>query len=75
MFINFCASQELNLGGTLFIHKEMRKNTWVSPDLRIEHQIDHISISQSFRRSRQDVRTKEGADIGSDHHLVVAFFD
>jgi hypothetical protein len=63
------------LGGTLFIHKEIHKNTWVSPDLRTENQADHIAISRSFRRSLLDVCTKGEADIGSDeHHLVVASF-
>jgi hypothetical protein len=42
----------------LLIHKEIHKNTWVSPDLRIENQIDHIAISRSFRRFLLDVRTK-----------------
>jgi hypothetical protein len=58
----------------LFIHKETHKNTWVSPDLRTENQIDHIAISRSFRRSLLHVRTKRGADTGSGHHLVVASF-
>jgi endonuclease/exonuclease/phosphatase family metal-dependent hydrolase len=67
MLIDFCASQELTIEGTSFILKEVHKNTWVSP-------IDHIAISQSFRRSLLDVRTKTGADVGSDHHLAVASF-
>jgi endonuclease/exonuclease/phosphatase family metal-dependent hydrolase len=68
IFIDFCSSQELTIGEILFIH------TWVSPDLRTENQTDHIAISQSFKRSLIDVRTKRGPDIGSDHHLVVASF-
>jgi hypothetical protein len=57
-----------------FVHKEIHNNTWVSADLRTENQIDHIEISRSFRKSILDVCTKRGADIGSDHHLVVASF-
>jgi hypothetical protein len=72
MFIDFCASQEHTTGGTLFIHKEIHKNTWVSPDLRTENQTDHIAISRFFRKSLLDVRTKRAA--GSDHHLVVTSF-
>jgi hypothetical protein len=77
MFIDFRASQELTIGGILFIQKEIHKNTWVSPDapdLRTENQIDHIAINWSFRKSLLYVRTKRGADIGSDHDLVVASF-
>lgn len=37
-----------------------------------ENQIDHLCISKKFRRSLQDVRVRRGADVASDHHLVVA---
>ena len=33
-----------------------------------------MCISKKFRRSLQDVRAKRGADVVSDHHLVVARF-
>ncbi|VDP55588.1 unnamed protein product [Schistosoma margrebowiei] len=33
---------------------------------------DHICINKKFRRTMKDVRTRRGADIASDHHLVVA---
>jgi hypothetical protein len=46
----------------------------VSTDNIRENQIDHIAISKRFRRSLLDVRNKRGADIGSDHHLMVADF-
>jgi endonuclease/exonuclease/phosphatase family metal-dependent hydrolase len=70
MFTDFCVSQGPTIGGTLFIHKDMPKNTFISPDLRTENQIDHITISQSVRKCMH----KRGADIGSDHHLVVMSF-
>ena len=37
-----------------------------------ENQIDHIAIARRWRLSLQDVRTKRGADVSSDHHLLVA---
>ncbi|VDP23779.1 unnamed protein product [Schistosoma margrebowiei] len=56
--------------------REKRKwrkiSTWISPDLTTANQIDHICINKKFRRTMEDVRTKRGADIASDHHLVVA---
>ena len=58
--------------GTIFPHKSMHKATWVSPDHTTENQIDHICITKKFRRSMEDVRTKRGADIASDHDLVIA---
>jgi hypothetical protein len=48
----FCASQGLNIGGILFIRKEIHKNTSVSLDLRTENQ---IAINRSFRRSLLNV--------------------
>ena len=71
MFANFCTFNELVIGGTIFPHKNCHKVTWVSPDNKTENQID-ITIGRTWRSTLQDVRTKRGADIGSDHHLVVA---
>ena len=47
------------------------KVTWVSPDNSTENQIDHRCINKKFRRSLQDVRVRRGADVASDHHLVM----
>jgi hypothetical protein len=44
----------------------------VSPDYKIQNQIDHVTISSVWKRSLLDVRNKQGADVGSDHHLVMA---
>ena len=69
---NLCAFNKLVIGGTIFPHKRIHKATWISPDHTTENQIDHICINKKFRRSMEDVRTRRGADIASDHHLVVA---
>ena len=71
-FANLCATSSLVIGGSLFQHKRIYKATWVSPDHHTENQIDHVCIKKKFRRSLQDVRVKRGADVGSDHHLLVA---
>ena len=72
--MDFCAIHDLVIGGTIFLHKDCHKMTWVSPDHKTENQIDHVAIGQKWSRSLQDVRNKRGADIGSDHHLAVAKF-
>jgi Metal-dependent hydrolase len=36
------------------------------------HQIDYILVKQRFRNSVRDVKTLPGADIDSDHNLLVA---
>ena len=70
-FGDLCALNQLVIGGSIFPHKHINKNTWRSPDHRTENQIDHICISRRFRRSWRDVRVRRGADVSSDHHLVV----
>ena len=71
-FADLCANNNLVIGGSVFPHRRLHKATWVSPDLATENQIDHVCISKKFRRSLQDVKVRRGADIASDHHLLVA---
>jgi hypothetical protein len=44
------ALSQLVIGGSIFPHKCIHKDTWRSPDHVTENQIDHICISQKFRR-------------------------
>ena len=69
---DFCETNRLTVGGTLFQHKEIHKFTWKSPDGKTEIQIDHIIINNKWKRSLNDVRVKRLADVGSNHHLLVA---
>ena len=71
MFSDFCASNGLVIGGTLFPHKKSHKLTLRSPDGITENQIDHVTINETWRSSLEDTRLMRSADAGSDHHLVV----
>lgn len=71
-FVELCQNQDLIIGGTLFIHGDQHKYTWTSPDGITKNQIDHLAISAKWRSALLDVRNRRGADIDSDHHLVVA---
>ena len=71
LFADFCSFNKLVIGGSVFPHKKVHKATWVSPDNVTTNQIDHICIASKFRRSLLDVRVKRGADVASDHHLLV----
>jgi hypothetical protein len=73
-FSNFCASHNLVIGRTIFPYRKCHNVTWVSPDHTTINQIDHIAIGRKFKSSLTDMRNKHGADIGSDHHLVLAEF-
>lgn len=69
--INFASSKELRIMSTYFPHKNIHKRTWTSPDQQIHNQIDHILIDLRHRNIIQDVRNYRGAEIGSDHYLVM----
>ena len=49
----------------------IHKTTWESPDGNTRNQIDHIAIRRKFRTSLNDVRVRRGADIASDHELII----
>ncbi|VDP29256.1 unnamed protein product [Schistosoma mattheei] len=71
-FANLCAFNKSVIGAIIFPHKRIHKATWISLDSTTENQIDHICINEKFRRTMEDVRIRRGADVASDHHLVVA---
>ena len=71
-FVGFCVENNLTVGGTMFQHKNIHKATWTSPDKNTVNQIDHLAINNKWRSSLNDVRTQRGADINSDHFLVIA---
>ena len=70
--VEFCTTNNLVIGGTLFPHREIHKITWCSPNGRDRNKIDHLLINGKWRRSLRDVEVRRGADIGSAYHLVTA---
>ena len=71
-FADLCALNQLVIGGSIFPH--LRASTKPHGDSQTTERrtmIDHICISWKFRRSWQEVRVLRGADVSSDHHLVV----
>ena len=67
---DFCGMNDLVITGTIFPHKKIHKQTWISPDRRSCNQIDQVLINRKFRTSVLDTRAIRSADIASDHHLV-----
>ncbi|XP_055842639.1 craniofacial development protein 2-like [Episyrphus balteatus] len=69
--VDFAAGQNVVIASTRFPHLKIHKGTWKSPDQSV-NQIDHIAIDARHSSSIMDVRTFRGANIDSDHYLVVA---
>ena len=71
-FVAFCAANNLAITSTMFPHKNIHKYPWTSPDGKHKNQIDHVAVNGKFKRSVTDTRTFRGADVASDHNLVIA---
>ena len=62
------------IANTLFQQHKKRLYTWTSPDGQHQNQIDYILCSQRWRSSIQSIKTRPGADCGSDHELLITKF-
>ena len=69
----FCQENTLVIANTLFQQNKRRLYTWTSPDGQHQNQIDYIFCSQRWRSSIQSIKTRLGADCGSDHELIAKF--
>ena len=72
--IELCQENAMVIANTLFQQHKRRLYTWTSPDGRHRNQIDYILCSQRWRSSIQSAKTRQGADCGSDHELLIAKF-
>lgn len=71
VLFGWCATNQMIIGDTLFPYGNMHKVSWMSPDKKFESQINHFAINRKWRISFLDTRSKSGADINSDHYLMV----
>uniref|UniRef100_A0A8D8UV16 Craniofacial development protein 2 n=2 Tax=Cacopsylla melanoneura TaxID=428564 RepID=A0A8D8UV16_9HEMI len=72
----FCQENSMVISNTLFEHHKRHLYTWKSPQDRPDHivrnQIDYFMIKQRYKNSVKNAKTYPGADVGSDHSLLVA---
>ena len=74
--LEFTSYSKLTGANTLSPHKPSRRCTWHSPGRDYHYQIDYIMVKQRFQSSENIAKTRSfpGADIGSDHELVMMTF-
>ena len=70
----FCQENALVRASTLLQQHQRQLYTWISPEGQYQNQIDYIVCSQRWRSSIQSVKTRPGADCGSDHEFLIAKF-
>lgn len=70
--IQLAASNNLLVKSTMFEHKDIHKQTWISNDGITRNQIDHILVDARHASNVLDVRSLRGADADTDHILVRA---
>ena len=71
--LEFEHKYKLVLANTVHPTTNSRKSTWHSPDVKMHNKIDFILTPQRFKSSinKASTRTYTGADIYSDHDLVL----
>jgi len=70
--VEFCDGNSLGIMNTWFEQPKRRLYTWTTPDGKHRNPIDYILINKRWNSTIRDVRTKPGADCGTDHELLVA---
>jgi hypothetical protein len=72
MLIDLCERKGLVITNTWFKKPKRRRYTLKSPGDQSRYQLDYVLVKQQFRNSVKAVQTLPGADIDSDHNLLVA---
>lgn len=72
--IDFCVERNLVIANTLFQQPLRRRYTWIQPGDVARYQIDYIILRKKHKRCIQQCKTYPGADICSDHNVVIMDF-
>ena len=72
--IEFCQENSLVIANTCFQQPKRRLYTWTSPNGQHRNQIDYILCNRRWKSSITSVKTRPGADCGTDHELLLANF-
>ena len=70
--IDFCLKNNMKIANTFFPHKNIHKYTRVNDERNEKSIIDYAIVSSSLFYSTMDIKVNRGAEIFSDHHLLIA---
>ncbi|KAK3562878.1 hypothetical protein QTP86_011111 [Hemibagrus guttatus] len=73
LLLDFCASHSLSIMNTMFKHKGAHQYTWYQDTLGRRSMIDLVVMSSELQPHVLDTRVKRGAELSTDHHLVVSW--
>ena len=73
LWLDFCASHSLSITNTMFKHKGVHQCTWHQDTLGRRSMINFVVVSSDLRPYVLDTRVKRGAELSTDHHLVVTW--
>ncbi|CAK6984874.1 hypothetical protein D4764_13G0007210, partial [Scomber scombrus] len=73
LLLDFCARHRLSITNTMFKHKGVHMCTWHQDTLGRSSMIDFVVVSSDLRPHVLDTRAKRGAELSTDHHLVVSW--
>ena len=69
--LGLCPTNTLVILNTFFQHKAIHKFTWESRGRSLRSIIDYFIVGRELRPGVEDVRVIRGAEVGSDHYLVL----
>ncbi|XP_070403428.1 uncharacterized protein [Nothobranchius furzeri] len=73
LFVDFCSSRGLSIMNTMFRHKGVHMCFWHQDTLGRRSMIDFVVVSSELRPHVLDTRVKRGAELPTDHYLVVSW--
>ncbi|KAK3546900.1 hypothetical protein QTP86_003775 [Hemibagrus guttatus] len=73
LLLDFCASHSLCITNTMFKHKGAHQYTWYQDTLGRRSMTYLVVVSSDLWLHVLDTRVKRGAELSTDHHVVVSW--
>ncbi|KAK3533011.1 hypothetical protein QTP70_006237 [Hemibagrus guttatus] len=73
LLLDFCTSHSLSITNTMLKHKGAHQYMWYHDTLGQRSMIDFVVVSSDLWPHVLDTRVKRGAELSTNHHLVVSW--